>query len=115
MNSTILRVDDPFMLSALIRVMAARDASIAKHGILTADREGMERAGLILCEEAGEVAAEILKMGKPSGTGSHRGAKGTPEATLYELAQIAQHAIAMMMLLEQGIETDREADKHGNE
>lgn len=111
-DNPMLEIVDYDMVMALGRVFAARIQSINKHGEL---KTVTEREGLILCEEAGEVAAEILKMTKPGGTGSHRQAKGTPEATMFELAQVAQHAIAMMILLEQDIETEREADKHGND
>lgn len=90
---------DPEVLGALAWVMQARRNAIAKFGPLTYVRENVERQALILCEEAGEVAAEALKMGKPGSPGSHRGAIGTVGAMRYELAQVAQHAIAMIINL----------------
>jgi hypothetical protein len=79
------------------RIVMALAHSLSKHGPITED---MLRAAGILCEEAGEVMAEALKMTNPAGTGSHRGATGTPEAMLWELAQVAATAVAIIDVLE---------------
>lgn len=86
------------VMEAMQYVLQARRQSIAKHGSLIGREDILRHAG-ILCEEAGEVMAEVLKHTKPDSTGSHRGADGTIASIRHELAQTAQHAIAMIINL----------------
>jgi len=66
-------------------------------GVVTTDPV---RASALLINEASEVLAEALKMTNPSGQASHRGAKGTKEAMIKELAQVGNLAIQMIYNLE---------------
>jgi|SRR5437762_6558179 len=85
-------------MRAVDSVITAAFHSYGKHGPMTQD---LVRASLILVEECGEAAAEVLKMTNPTGTGSHRGATGSPEALMWELAQVAATAMAIIDVVEE--------------
>ena len=75
-------------------VRYAAIAAFNKHGPLTIDPV---RASIILTEEVGEVAADVLKMTRPSGTPQMEA-----RLDLYnELAQVAQVAMVMMTNLKE--------------
>lgn len=74
-------------------VFAEMEKSVREKGELTTDPV---RACAILFNEVSEATAEALKITNPTGTASHRRAKGTREAMYTELVQVASLAFMMM-------------------
>lgn len=69
--------------------------ALAKNGAYPSDPI---RACAVVVNEASEALAEALKLSRRAGSASHRGAVGTKNALLHELAQTA--ACCMMAIRE---------------